>query len=270
MTLRQGPCALARACLLLLVAAAAASPAAAAVKLIQAGADSQAQSGIGRPDTATIGPSDRTQDVAADPYVFSKSDILDNRGLSQVVESAGSAVRLDGASQADFFVRSSTNTNAVAGEFQYPTHGAASASAFYDFSVDTDSALSFTCWAFASVTGSANAYVALDIFDIDTQTYLRQGDVTGTETFDETVPVGHYGVTITAFSEGSLPADIAVNSQVIGGATANLSLRITALQTPAPVPEPAGWLLMWLGIGAVGAGGTARQGRSSPVRRASA
>lgn len=238
--------AFARTLLPLLAAAAAASPADAAVTSSHAGADSQTQAGIGAPDTVTHGPSDRSLDVATDPYVVSKSDSRDDRGLSQVIDSAGSAVQFTGPDKADFFVRSSVNANAVNGQFQFPAHGAASGSAFYDFSVNTESTLSLSFSAFSSATPAATAYVALNLFNADTNTYLRQGLVSGTDTVSYTVPVGSYGITLTAFAEGTIPANIPVNSQTIGSATANLSLSVSA------VPEPATWALMLLGIGAVG------------------
>lgn len=253
--------ALARALLPLLAAAATASPADAAVAPIQAGADSQTQVGIGAPDTVRFGPSDRTSNVVADPYVVSKSDSRDDRGLSQAVGSAGSAVQFNGPNKADFFVRSSANANAVDGDFQYPAHAAASGSAFYDFSVDTESALSFTFSAFASAAPAANAYVALNLFSYGTHTYLQQGLVAGADALSYTVPVGSYGVTITAFSEGTIPANIPINTVANSGATANLSLAVSA------VPEPASWMLMLLAIGAVGA---VQRGRWSTAPTAAA
>ena len=252
--------AVARALLPLLAAtaAAAASPAAAAVSAIQGGADSQTQVGVGAPDTVKFGPSDRTDDVAADPYVVSRSDSREDEYFARVIDSSGSAVRLDGPNQAEFFVRSSVDANAGVGDpqFQKRAHGAASGSAFYDFSVDTASSLSFALSAFfSSATPSVNAYVALNLFSYDTHTYLRQGYVAGSETFAYTVPVGSYGVTLTSFAEGAVPADIRVDSEANGSAVANLSLSVSAVSLPAPVPavpEPATWGLMLFGIGAVG------------------
>jgi hypothetical protein len=241
----------ARTALPLLAAAALASPADAAVTLIQAGADSSTQVGIGVPSTVKAGPSDRSSDIA-DPYVISKSDSRDDRYFVTVISSAGSAVQLVGPAKADFFVRSSVNAQAGVAEpqFQFPGHGAASGSAFYEFSVDRQSTLSLSFSAFASPTAS----VALNLFNIDTHTYLRQGLVTGQDDVSYVVPVGSYGVTLTAFSEGAIPANIAVNTVANSGATANLSLSIS------PVPEPATWALMLVGIGAVG---TTRRRRST-------
>lgn len=245
--------AVARVLLPVLAAAAAASPAAAAVTLIQAGADSQTQVGVGAPDTVKFGPSDLTFDVVADPYVSSKSDSRDERGLSQVVDSAAGAVQLDGADKAEFFVRSSVAADAIPGDFQFPAHGAASGSAFYDFSVDTESTLSFAFSAFAS--GAPSAYVALNLFSYGTHAYLRQGHVAGIETVAYTVPVGSYGVTLTTFAEGAIPANIRVNTAVSLSAVANVSLSVSAVSQPVPVPavpEPATWGLMFLGIGTIG------------------
>jgi hypothetical protein len=207
-----------------------------------------------------LGASDRSHDVVADPYVVSRSDSREDRYFMRVLGSAGSAVQLDGADKADFFVRSQVDTTASPGEFRFPSHGAASSSAFYDFSVDTESSLSFAFSAFASATASANADVVLNLFDIDTQTYLRQGTLAGQGTFYVSVPRGNYGVTLTTFSEAGLPADILVDSESIGDAIVNLSLQVTALLPPPPVPEPSIAVLLLLGIGALG---TARRGRLS-------
>lgn len=230
-----------------LLASAVVTPnARATVTVIQAGADTRTQAGIDAPDTVSYGPSDRSFDVAVDPFVSSRSDSRVDHGTTRVIDSAGSAVQFDGNDKADFFVRSSVNADAGAGPFQFPAHGSASGSAFYDFSVSTESTLSFTFASYSSgPTASTNSYVALNVFSADSHSYLRQGLVEGLETVSYIVPAGDYGVTLVAFAEGTIPANIASNAQAVSGATANLSLSISA------VPEPATAALMLFGLCAI-------------------
>ena len=175
--------AVARTLVLPLEAAGKASPAAAAVSAIQGCSDSQTRAGVGASDTVKFGPSDRTCDVAADPYVDSGSDSREEKYFVCVIDSAGCAVRLDSPNPPDFFARGWVDSNAGVGESQFRerAHGAASGSAFYDSSVDT---VSFALSAFSSSsTPSIDAYVELTLFG----TCLRQGS--GSETFAYTVPV---------------------------------------------------------------------------------
>jgi len=231
-----------------LLASAVATPEVqATVTFIQAGADTHTQTGSDAPDTVSYGPSDRSLNVSLDPYVVSKSDSRVDHGTTTATASAGSAVQFNGADKADFFVRSSVNADAGAGPFQFPAHGSASGSAFYDFSVSTESTLSLSFAAYPSgQTPSTNSYVALNLFSADAHTYLRQGLVSGLETMSFIVPAGSYGVTLTAFAEGMIPAHIAANTEAASGATANVSLSISA------VPEPATGALMLVGLCAVG------------------
>lgn len=240
-----------RALLPLLLAAASASPAEAAVTVIQAGADSRTQVGIGTPDTVKQGPSGRSSDATAAPYILSKSDSRDDRGLSRVVDSAGSAVRFSGPGNADFFVRSVVNADAGAGDFQFPAHGAASGNVFYEFTVDTLSTLSFAFAASAAAQPAAAAYVAMDVFTVDAHThlprsYLRTGPLSGIGTLSYDVDAGSYGLSLTAFSEATIAARIPVNTEANGSAIANLSLSISA------VPEPAAAALWAIGLAGMG------------------
>ncbi len=233
--------------LLPLLVAAAAWPARAAVTVIQAGADSRTQVGIDAPDTVKQGPSGRSSDATADPYIVSTSDARDERGLSRVVDSAGSAVRFGGPAQADFFVRSAVNADAGAGDFQFPAHGSASSNAFYEFALDTASTLSFAFAASAAAQPGAVAYVALDVFTVDARThgprtYLRVGPLSGIGTLSYDLDTGSYGLSLTAFSEGAIAAHIPVNTAANSSAIANLSLSISA------VPEPAAAAMWVIGL----------------------
>jgi hypothetical protein len=239
-----------RALLPLLAAACPTLSAHAGVTVIEAGADSRTEVGIGAPPTVKRGPSARSFDATVDPYILSKSDSRDDRYLYRVIDSAGSAVSFTDAARADFFVRSSVNADAGVGEFQFPAHGAASGNAFYQFTVDTPSKLSLTFSAFASAQPSAYAYVALDVFTVDERThapktYLRLGPIAGTDTLSYDVGSGSYGLSLTAFSQGDIPARISTNTQSNSGAVANLSLSVSA------VPEPATAALFALGLAGV-------------------
>ncbi|RYE80038.1 MAG: PEP-CTERM sorting domain-containing protein [Oxalobacteraceae bacterium] len=224
------------------------APDARAASLIQAGAYSQTQAGVGAQDKVTFGPNDLTFDVTADPYVVSRSGYRDERGVSQAETVARSAVQLAGADKADFFVSSSATAGLRPGAsvgLPFAAHGSASGSAFYDFVVNTQSNLSLAFGAFASATPDANAYVALNLYSYDTHSYLRQGLVSGVGTESFIVGGGSYGFTLTAFSEATSPASLAIRD-INGSAIANLSLTVSA------VPEPASLALMLFGIGAVG------------------
>jgi hypothetical protein len=176
--------------------------------------------------------------------VVSKFGDRDERGLSEAEGVARSAVQFVSPGKADFFVSSSAKAGASSAQVgsAYAAHGAASGSAFYDFSVDTASKLSLAFGAFSSATPGATAYIALNLFSYDTHDYLRQGVVAGVDTESYTVPVGSYGLTFTAFSEGISAARIPV-SDTIGSAIGNLSLSVSV----SAVPEPASWVLLLLG-----------------------
>ncbi len=226
---------------------AAACPARAAVTVIQAGADSRTQVGIDAPDTVKRGPSGRSSDAAADPYILSTSDARDDRGMTRVVDSAGSAVRFSGPARAEVFVRSAVNADAGAGDFQFPAHGSASSNAFYEFALDTASTLSFAFAASAAAQPGATAYVALDVFTVDARThgprrYLRVGPLSGIGTLSYDLDAGSYGFSLTAFSEGAIAAHIPVNTAANSSAVANLALSISA------VPEPAAAAMWVIGL----------------------
>jgi len=240
----------------LLVAVLAASRAGAAVTVIQAGADSRTSAGIGAPDTVHNGPSARSTDAMIEPYLASTSDSREDRYFARVVDSAGSGVRFTGAERAEFFVRSAVNLDAGTGDVQYqfPAHGAASGYAFYEFSVDTASTLSFAYSASAFAVPLAYAYVDFDVFTVDARgqrpaSYLRQAPLTGTGTLSYTVPAGRYGLSLTAFSVGGISVPIAVNAEANGSAVANVSLSVSA------VPEPSTEALWALGLGGLAAAG---------------
>jgi hypothetical protein len=245
----------------LLAIAAMAPTAHASVTTLQAGAYSSTQVGIAAPDTVKYGPSDFSSDVLADPYVVSKSDSREDSGMSTVVDSSAAAAQFNGSAMADFFVRSVVSADAGAGPFQYPGHGAASSSATYDFAVTTASTLSFLFTASpSSATSFSNAYIALNLYSVGAHAYLTQGYVQGTQTVSYAVPAGIYNFTLVAFSEATIPANVASNFQVSSGATANLSLAISA------VPEPASWALFSLGTAAMLAAG--RRSRSARLNSA--
>lgn len=254
--------------LAVLALATAVAPAGATVTFVQAGAYSQTRVGIGGPDTITNGPNDASLDFGTDPYVVSKSDAMDEKFQAEVQASSAGAGSFDRPDQADFFVRSSVNADVL--PHQLATHGAASAGTFYDFSVDTESTLSFTIDT-VPVSASPTAYITVDLFSLDAlglpSIYYRQGYFAGRGMPSFTLPAGTYGFALTAFSEGTIPADLPHNGGAISSASANLSLSI--LSPPAPVsgvPEPVSWAMMLSGFGLTGGIMRRNRGRTDHAR----
>jgi len=252
----------------MLALATALAPASATVTFVQAGAYSQTRVGIGGPDTIQNGPSDTSLDFGTDPYVVSKSTSLDEGFQAQVEASSAGAGSFDRPDRADFFVRSSVDAEVLA--HQLATHGAASAGAFYDFSVDTESTISFTIDT-VPVSASPTAYITVDLFSLDAlglpSTYYRQGYFAGRGMPSYTLPAGTYGFALTAFSEGTIPADLPYKGGAISSASANLSLSI--LSPPAPVsgvPEPVSWAMMLTGFGLSGGIMRRNRGRTDHAR----
>lgn len=230
------------------------SPAKATVTFLKAGAYSQTRVGIGAPDTVTDGPSDQSSDFDADPYVVSRSDSVDERFQAQVRASSAGAGSFERPASAEFFVRSSVDAEALAG--QLATHGTAIAGTFYNFSVDTESMLAFTIDT-VPVSANPTANIMVDLFSLDAlghpSTYYRLGYFAGRGTSSYTLPAGSYGFELAAFSEGTVPANLISSGGAISGASANLSLSIVSPTAPvAGVPEPATWAMMLAGFGFIG------------------
>lgn len=229
----------------LLALAVGASPAAATVTFIDAIVTSQARSGIGELDTVFTGTPGVSSDFTKAPYVTSGASSSADRFLAQVDASSAGAIDFASLTQASFFVRTLVSVDALAN--QPFAHGAATATALYDFTVSGDSLVTFMIGASADPTAS----VSLDLYSLDAGTYLRHDQVNGVDTRSNFLTAGSYGVRLIAAAETlvlTTPYSVVAGS----GGVANLSLSITALTTPPAVPEPATWAMMAAGFAAAG------------------
>jgi hypothetical protein len=236
----------------LLAAAAALSPAEATVTFVAAGAASQTTGTTGGPDVVRNGTPGLITDIGAVQTV-STSDLREERFQTRVVGSSAGAAQFTNAGAANLFVRTSVNAQSAA--HQLAIGGTATASAYYDFAVDTESLFSFTSFTGADIT--INLFTLNVLGQIDS--YLRQGAFgTGSQTY--TLAPGSYGFAVSAFSQSTIAANQSVNNSAISGNTANISLSIRSPAVPvSDVPEPATWAMMIVGFGAVGAGARMRR-----------
>ncbi|QJU58581.1 PEPxxWA-CTERM sorting domain-containing protein [Sphingomonas sp. AP4-R1] len=238
----------------LLAVLVAACPAEATVTFDVARTSFQVRAGAGALDTIRTS-NDQLLNLGTDTQTTASSDLTEERFLAQVKTSAAGAISFDRPDSADFFLRTQVVTDALAS--QPATHGLASASAYYRFSIDTESTLSFTLFS-ALANTSAATNLTLGLFGLDafgrTETTYRDGFVSGTVNAVYTLQPGDYSLMIAAFSEDSTPENAPVATGASRSAGANLSLTISSPPPPtSPVPEPATWATMLVGFGAIGA-----------------
>jgi hypothetical protein len=244
----------------LAAAALALSPAGATVTFVKGAAYSQTQGAIGGNGQTVRGPD--SEITAFSPnYPVSRSDIAMPGAQATVTSSSASAVSFDSVSAADFFVRTSIATHADA--HGPSTYASATASALYDFSIDTQSILSFTAFT-NPVSASPTANITVDLFSLDAlgqpETYYRQAYFAGSGTLSYTLAPGLYSIVIAALSEGSTPANYSLAPGSLANATANMTLSILSPAAPvSDVPEPATWAMMVVGFGAIGTSVRARR-----------
>jgi hypothetical protein len=238
----------------LLAAAVIAGPAGATVSFVQTSATSYTSGGIGRPDTINQGPSPVYTDYASGSYAVSTSDFSDERFLAQVKASTAAAVRLNSLTDVDFLARSSVTIDVLAN--QLPSHGQASATAIYDFAVDTASSLTFSITT-VPVSASNQDYVSFSVFSLDTDgmilDVIRRGVFAGISngtTYD--VPPGIYSVQFNTFADGNVPT-ITYPGGARASALVGANLSINSPAAVPGVPEPATWAMMISGLGLVGA-----------------
>jgi hypothetical protein len=221
------------------------SPAEATVTFNTAGASSQTRGTTGGPDVVRDGTPGLITDVSAQ-QVTSRSDLREERFQTRVIGSSAGAVQFTDPADARLFLRTSVDAQSAA--HQLSVGGAATASAYYNFSVDTESALSFTTFTSADIT--INLFTLTALGEIDT--YLRLGGAgSGSESY--TLAPGSYGFSAIAFSQASIAANQTFNDRATSSNTVNVSLSIVSPAAPvSDVPEPATWAMMIVGFGAIG------------------
>ncbi|UAK25417.1 PEPxxWA-CTERM sorting domain-containing protein [Sphingomonas nostoxanthinifaciens] len=229
------------------------SPATATVTFIKAGAYSTSGAGAGEPYLISNGPN-VVSTVIGDGGYNSKSGSYDEHGLAQASAYSLGAIQLDSVSKASFFVSSTAKVQAPAHEFYL--NAETNAAAYYDFSLDTASTLSFTGFATPAspdftnnISVSLVKYTALGAYD----TIYRSGYLGASETGSYALGPGIYAFEVDTFSAASATANNSIFSSATIGAVGNVSLSITSPPPPSPAPEPATWAMMVFGFGATGA-----------------
>jgi len=235
------------------------------VRFIEAGASTVTRAGIGTPDE-TRTASDASFDFG-DGYFASTMSLPADFQMTQVRTSAAGAMSFNGVDKADLFVRAQARADALT--FQPPAHGVASGTAFYYFSVDTASTLSFSAFASPANAGE-QSNVTVSLFSLPGTglpgTTYRDGWLAGSGSESYDLAAGTYGFWLTANADAATAATGADPHRVDSGAVANLSLSIVSPPAVSNAPEPAMWATMVIGFGAVGA--TLRSRRRSIFQHA--